>query len=293
MLDIYEFAEMFRREAGKADAKRDEGLTTPQDVERFDNIVYGQEDTTWQVLDVYRPKNVYGKLPVILIVHGGGWVYGSKELYQFYGCQLAQKGFVVVNYSYRLAPENKYPSSFVDTSLVASFILKEADQYGFDTENIFGVGDSAGAHMLSMYAAGTCNEAYRASLPFSIPEGFHFNAIGLNCGVYQMDRSQDHIMSGFLPDGGTDEEYSEINSVEHINDQYPAVFVMTAPGDFLFAGPESLIPILKEHKIPFMYRVYGSEKEPLYHVFHVNCKEKWGRQANEDTANFFKLYLRP
>ena len=62
---------------------RDAGLKTPEDVQRFDNIVYG-EDKVWQSLDVYRPKatNIEEKLPVIVSVHGGGWVYGDKERYR-------------------------------------------------------------------------------------------------------------------------------------------------------------------------------------------------------------------
>ncbi|MBR1622682.1 MAG: carboxylesterase family protein, partial [Pseudobutyrivibrio sp.] len=89
-----EVSDMIRKMFAEGDDKRDAGLTTPDDVERFDDIIYG-EDTKWQVLDVYRPKNVQGKLPVIISVHGGGWVYGDKERYQFYCMSLAERGFVV------------------------------------------------------------------------------------------------------------------------------------------------------------------------------------------------------
>lgn len=64
------------------DAKRDEGLTTPDDIKRFDNIRYGLHER--KILDVYRPKGQEGRLPVIVSVHGGGWVYGNKEIMQFY-----------------------------------------------------------------------------------------------------------------------------------------------------------------------------------------------------------------
>ena len=67
-----------RHDWGAADAKRDSGKKTPEDILRFDNILYG-EDKTWQILDVYKPKSAEGKLPVIVNVHGGGWVYGTKE----------------------------------------------------------------------------------------------------------------------------------------------------------------------------------------------------------------------
>ena len=77
-------SERVRREWKIGDAKRDKGLTTPDDIQRFDNISYG-EDLVWNLLYVYRPKKQEGKLPVIVNIHGGGWVYGNKEIYQFYG----------------------------------------------------------------------------------------------------------------------------------------------------------------------------------------------------------------
>ena len=101
----------------RGDNKRDAGLETPEDIRRYDDIAYGG-DARWQVLDVYRPKNETGKLPVIVSVHGGGWVYGDKERYQYYCMSLAQHGFAVVNYTYRLAPKFKFPASLEDTNLV-------------------------------------------------------------------------------------------------------------------------------------------------------------------------------
>ena len=106
-----EISDFVRRTFGESDTKRDAGLTTPHDVERFDDIVYG-DDPKWQILDVYRPREASGKrLPVIVSIHGGGWVYGNKEVYQFYCMSLAQHGFAVVNHTYRLAPEFKFPAS--------------------------------------------------------------------------------------------------------------------------------------------------------------------------------------
>lgn len=79
-----EISDKVREMFAAGDTVRDAGLTTPEDVERFDDICYGN-DLKWQVLDVYRPKKCKGeKLPVLINMHGGGWVYGDKERYQFY-----------------------------------------------------------------------------------------------------------------------------------------------------------------------------------------------------------------
>ena len=71
-------SDTMRREWKINDAKRDAGLTTPEDICRYDDLVYGP-DPVWNKLDVYRPKNLEGKLPVIVNVHGGGWIYGDKN----------------------------------------------------------------------------------------------------------------------------------------------------------------------------------------------------------------------
>ena len=110
------------------DKKRDEGLVTPEDVERKDNIQYGP-NKEWNVLDVYCPKNREGMLPVIVSIHGGGWVYGNKEVYQFYCMNLAQRGFAVVNFTYRLAPKFKFPAPLEDTNNVIRWIFDNAKEY--------------------------------------------------------------------------------------------------------------------------------------------------------------------
>lgn len=98
-------------------------------------------DSQIQKLDVYRPVEAEeNKLPVIVSVHGGGWVYGDKERYQYYCMHLAQMGFSVVNFTYRLAPEFKFPAPLEDTNLVMEWILKTAAS-NLDTEHIFGVAD--------------------------------------------------------------------------------------------------------------------------------------------------------
>ena len=111
-----EYAEIIRKTFSMGDMERDKNNQIPEDVVRYTDIRYANHDEKWNLLDVYRPKDINGKLPVIMSVHGGGWVYGDKDVYQWYCMNLAQRGFAVVNYSYRLAPEYQYPASFEDTS---------------------------------------------------------------------------------------------------------------------------------------------------------------------------------
>ncbi len=292
-----ELSDMIRKMFKEGDDIRDAGLTTPEDIKRFDDIAYGS-DKEWQVLDVYRPKNAEGKLPVIISVHGGGWVYGDKERYQFYCMSLAQRGFAVVNFTYRLAPEFKFPSSLEDTNLVAGFVMKNAEEYGFDTENIFAVGDSAGAHLLGLYSGFLTNKEYANKYEFEAPEGFSLKAVALNCGVSRIisddKESQDfQLMKELLPGGATDEEIENISVVNFITNDYPATFVMTADGDFLKDKQLPLVAKLMECNVPNVFRYYYVPgDQPLGHVFHCNMKLDEAARCNDEECNFFKSFIR-
>lgn len=291
-----EISDKLRKEAKENDDIRDALMSTPEDVERWDNIVYGHIDRNIQVLDVYRPRQAEDEdLPVIISVHGGGWVYGDKERYQYYCMSLAQRGFAVVNFTYRLAPEHKFPAPLEDMNLVCKWVMKRARRYHFDTERIFAVGDSAGAHLLGLYAGICTNPAYAAQYDFEVPENFSLTAIALNCGVYFIDRetageSTLELIKDFLPEQGTDEELKKINVLDTITDVYTPVFCMTSVNDFQKVQAPALVERLTENQVPFVYRVFGDKVNKLGHVFHCDIKTVDAAQCNDAECDFFREF---
>lgn len=292
-----ELSESIRKSFQERDDIRDAGLTSPEDIKRFDNILYGA-DAKWQRLDVYRPIASEGrKLPVIVSVHGGAWVYGDKERYQYYCMSLAQYGFAVVNFTYRLAPEYKFPSQLEDTSSVFAWVLEHAEEYGFDTRYIFGVGDSAGAHLLSLYSAICTNEEYAKNYDLQIPEGFVPTAVALNCGIYDMEDEEKReevtfsIMADLLPKRGTPEELKLVSPERYITAHFPPAYLMTASGDFLKKHTPYMAERLTEQEVEFEYHFYGNSEKTLGHVFHVNMKLEDAAECNKDECRFFRKYI--
>ena len=292
-----ERSDYVRRAFKEFDDIRDAGLTTPEDIVRFDDICYGEE-TDWQKLDVYRPKEAEGKvLPVIVSVHGGGWVYGDKERYQYYCMSLAQHGFAVVNYTYRLAPEYKFPASLEDANLVFQWVFDHAAEYGFDTTHIFGVGDSAGAQQLALYACICTKPELAEKFPFRVPDGFAPTAIALNCGVYEILRDREtgklehQLLEDALPEGGSDEEIHCINVIEHITEAFPPTIHMTCTGDTLISQAVVLGQKLMEKKIPHEFHFYGDATHELGHGFHCNMRLKEAALCNKEQCDFFRKFL--
>lgn len=290
-----EISDKIRKEFGEKDDERDFGLTVPEDVERFCDLKYG-DDATWQVLDVYRPKADIGKvLPVIVSVHGGGWVYGDKERYQYYCMDLARRGFAVVNFTYRLAPEFKFPAPLEDTNLVMEWCQEKAAEYGLDMNNVFAVGDSAGAHILALYACILTNEDYAGNYDFYVPEGVRFKAIALNCGQYHIeivasDPQTRELLAELLPEGGTRKEQQLASPDLFINSDFPPTFFTTAPKDFLLPQAQVLQLALLKAQVNFTYRFYCDPHSSLGHVFHLNIKSEWAKKCNDDECDFFRKF---
>lgn len=285
---------IMRAKCKRSDDKRDAGLKTPADIVRYDGIVYGP-NRRWNVLDVYRPGGGDGKLPVIVSIHGGGWVYGDKERYQYYCMSLAQHGFAVVNFTYGLAPKFKFPSQLEDANRVFSFVLEQAERYGFDAEHVFGVGDSAGAHLLSLYCCLCTNPDYAAQYPFRAPAGFAPTAVALNCGVYEIriESKRDHtakLMADLLPEKGTAEELRMISPLNHVTDKFPPAIVMTAAGDFVADQAPPMVEKLKKVGAAVDYRCYGEKDHVLGHVFHCDMYSDDAAQCNRDECDFFRSF---
>ena len=284
------------RTFAKGDKARDAGLSTPDDVIRYDDISYGTAEK-WHLLDVYRPKETEGKLPVIVSVHGGGWVYGDKEVYQFYGMSLAQRGFVVMNFNYRLAPKYRYPAQVEDLNAVIHWMLKNGEKYGFDLNNVFAVGDSAGGHLLSVYTAILTNPAYRTQYQLELPEGFCFNAVALNCGIYRQEKPKKKDLSSLLlndvlPKGWQQSDLDRMNSYDKLTPDFPPVYLMSATGDFLRPQADILKEQLEKNGIEYVMKIYGSQSDALPHVFHVNIRFKAADECNTEECEFFRKHLK-
>lgn len=97
-------------------------------------------------------------LPVLIFLHGGGWIGGDLETHDVLCRELAHgSGCGIVAVDYRLAPENKFPKPFEDCLAVCTFILDSASELGLDPTRIAIGGDSAGGNL----AAAVVQSLYR------------------------------------------------------------------------------------------------------------------------------------
>lgn len=110
-----------------------------------------------QKLDIYYPDEGEGPFPLIIYVHGGGWIIGSKR-----ECALdvlfdaRKSGYAIMVPDYRLAQVAQFPEFIYDVKTSIRFIRANAEKYNIDPEKFILVGDSAGGHIV-LHVGFTCD----------------------------------------------------------------------------------------------------------------------------------------
>ena len=280
------------------DLKRDLGWVPPTNVETVENLSYGSCDK-WHLLDLYRPKDKKGKLPVLLNIHGGAWVYGDKKVYAPYCMYLAAQGFAVVNASYRLAPKHTFPAPLEDVGSIMEWVVTNAKQYHLDLRNLLFVGDSAGAHLATAYTAIQLNREYAKAFPgITVSQKLVPKALVLNCGVFDMEgevKRRGVLLTTFLTDilgeKPTGSSIKKMSPVRYITPDFPPVYLATSNGDFLRKHSHRLKEVLEQKQIDFVFKEYGNNKKTQGHVFHLNLKNKVGQTCNQEQIKFVRKIM--
>lgn len=116
------------------------------------NVKYGEAGGHPLLLDVFRAAGETSvPRPAIVLIHGGGWVGGSKEVYHQDARWFAAKGYVCFAAGYRLVKETTgtWPQQIDDVQLAVRWVRANAAEYGVDPDRVAAMGASAGGHLVS------------------------------------------------------------------------------------------------------------------------------------------------
>lgn len=124
---------------------------TPPAGVRFEReVVYGNgagEDLT---LNLARPESAEGRLPCVVVIHGGAWRAGNKATLNDLTWKFAERGYVSATVGYRFCPKHRFPAQVEDVKCAVRFLRANAEKFGLDPNRIGAVGFSAGAHLSMM-----------------------------------------------------------------------------------------------------------------------------------------------
>ena len=108
---------------------------------------YDHDNNPLHYLNIYLPKDNNETRPLLIDVHGGGWVYGDKDTNGLLCMDFVKRGFITMSMSYRLLPEHKLVEMIQDIFKSLHYLYSLKDKYPIDFENVSMMGDSAGGHL--------------------------------------------------------------------------------------------------------------------------------------------------
>lgn len=144
------------------------------------NIAYNNDTLAKHLLDIYVPPNAKGPIPLIVFVHGGGWLGNDKYADMGYMkntvAEIINSGFALASIDYRFATQATFPAQIQDCNTAVSFLYNNAERYGLDTARFALMGFSAGGHLASLQGLSNNDQIEEFFVPNSSRE-FFFKAV--------------------------------------------------------------------------------------------------------------------
>ena len=289
---IIRIMQMVWRFCADGDAAKHAEQTPPDDIDITRNIAYIDDGNIYHTLNVYYPEGAdIETLPVIIDIHGGGWMYGDKELNEYYCLELAHKGYLVFNISYRLVPDVTVYEQLQDVAAALKWI-SESD---YPKDNIMLTGDSAGGQ-LAAYSAVLLQSAELREI-FGVEDGgLDLTALLLTSPVsYMKDGGAFSIytkkMWGKNYKDKAAYKYMDLSEIVDYA-ELPPTYLITSGGDTL-AHDQTVraYELLKEKGIQCEMADFGNDEngKSLPHVFSVLFPfSQSGQQAIDDALTFYQ-----
>jgi acetyl esterase len=237
-----------------------------------------------------------GPHPVLVYLHGGGWVSGSARTHRKLAHRFAEAGFLVVSVDYRLAPEHPFPAGLEDCVAALRWAASEAQRFGGDPTRLAVGGDSAGANLSAAAAIGLARErsAPRVGAALLLYGVFDFATIGdgldrderlAEIGRGMVDLMVDSYLGGRPAPGLLrDPRVSPLHAAEHL----PPSFVVVGGADPLTGQSERLAEALGRAGVAHEHVVVGG----MPHGFAQMEFFPQARQTIDRMAEFLRKHLR-
>ena len=278
------------------DEKRIKTLRVPTVAREDNDISYLESTHKLQLLDVYSPSESNEKMPTIVDIHGGGWYYGDKDLNKIYCLNLVERGFKVVNVSYRLTPEVTLKEQVQDICSALNYVYDNAEKLGVDLSNLFLTGDSAGAHLSAMIVNLMQDE--KMQKVFEVELKPTFKAVTYTCAAFYISKlATTPIVRSYFTSllGKKAGESPLFPYVDYRADfaRIPSLFI-TSDGDFMKGQTIRGYNEAKNNGIEaeLIYIMEKDQVNKLTHVFNV-IQPDWeeSKITNDKTVEFFKKYI--
>lgn len=246
----------------------------------------------YHLLDIYQRKDADRMEPVIFVTHGGGGVYGTKDLNRYSDMVMARLGYTLIAISYPLSPKAGFYTQLESILEAMEFCKKNQETYHFSFQRIYMVGDSAGGLLSLTFALINASKKNRDLFEMEF-EPFPIHALGLISTASHVKRGEE---STFLFSTGIHRNDIYLDCYKELldptlmikKDIMPPCVLITSDHDFLKKDSYDLYDCMRKNGIEVEFREYKSEDFRLEHVFPIAYPE---RKESKDAFFLFDSFF--
>ncbi len=272
------------------------------DISVIRHLTYTAHPKDNQTLDLLYPPHNESQYPLIILIHGGGFVSGNHTRYYIdYASRLARHGFIIANVNYRLSGDFAFPASLEDIFEALRFLIDQAKTYHIDLTRVFMVGESAGATLTSLVGAILTNPELKSKYPFAFD--FKLKGLGLSCGIYDVETSLSELY--WVPmkkatmaevfmrqDFRNAPLYPQASALNYVTKDFPSSYLMTSALDFLMPQTQHLRKKFIQERVMYVYDFYPL-RQMLPHSFHTKFFYPQSKTAMDRMILFFESLMMP
>jgi acetyl esterase len=235
---------------------------------------------------LYRP-NAHRGLPLLVYLHGGGWVIGDLESHDDLCRRLANLvGCLVLSINYRLAPEHPFPAPLEDAIVATRWAIGHAAELGADANRVAIGGDSAGGNLAAAVVHSGVGPLRFQLLVYPVTDGrcstdsYSENGSGYFLTADAMSWFYDHYLSGGVG-SRTDPRVSPLLAADTAFAGQPSAFVITAEYDPLRDEGEAYAARLRDAGVSVTAQRYNGV---IHGFFSMSQMIDIGATALNDAA---------
>lgn len=265
----------------------------PDSIRTEKNLTYAAVDGRELKLDLYIPENTEGPLPLVVWIHGGAWMAGSKDNPP--ARALLASGFAVASISYRFSDVAIFPAQIHDCKAAVRFLRAHADKYRLDPERIGTWGASAGAHLAALLGTTSGSDTLDGTVGDCTDASDDVQAVcdwfgpadmaTMSIGKRMFEEGQDPEIKLL---GGTIAEKRDLaelaSPITHVSKGDPPFLIMHGDRD-------PLVPLQQSQLLADMLKAVGVDVTLT--VMEGKGHGGFGPQALVPVVDFFKRTLAP
>lgn len=281
-------------------AEATEGDASEEYSDILKDIPYADDGEEIHTLDLFGTQSYEEATPVIVEIHGGGYIGGSKEINTEHAVFYAEQGYIVVAPEYGKVPgDGDFRDTVQDLFSCYKWIGNHAEEYHFDLDNIFVSGDSAGGFYTLLTCAICSSEELQEYFEVEVPD-YEFTEYVTSCpgtDILALTEDMESYVSQTIGEEilSNDELMSHLDLYSNVDaSSFEGVYMLTTPGD-VTTGSEVIKfdEYLTENGVEHTFVSYEATENDLVHVFNITKMEySESQQANQDLVDYMNSLLK-